>query len=144
MKRLMRKSSDFTNTNKILPSKKQTLYHTTSLQSWLQIKEDGYLIPQGSEGAGINYNDPTEEELTYFQDMVFFSTSMGEAKKYGSYFEKPYVILECEIPQSKLLPDKSDCEECETWQESMEKTEQVAVRGKININYITKVYIMGK
>jgi hypothetical protein len=133
MKRLIRKSN-----------KKQTLYHTTSLENWLQIKEDGFFIPQGSKGAGINYKDPTKEELTYFQDMVFFSTSMEEAKNYGSYFKEPYVILECEIPQSKLLPDKSDCEECETWQESMEKTEQVAVKGKVNIDCVVKVNNIGK
>lgn len=117
-----------------------TIYHTTTYDRWLKIKKDDYLIPQGSEGAGINFNNITEEEWKDYDGYLFFSTTLEEAKNYASYFDDKVVILELFVPTHILLPDKSDCWDCETWEESAEKTEQVCIEGKLSTHYIKKIY----
>lgn len=40
-----------------------------------------------------------------------------------------------------MLPNDNDCPECETWQESLNATNQVKFEGDIPNNYISSVHI---
>jgi hypothetical protein len=122
-------------------SRKTYVYHTTTYENWISIKKDKYLIPQGSNGAGMNFKDPIREDWRNFNDFLFFSTTIDEAKNYTSYFDKKWVIIKYLLPTDMLLPDKSDCFDCETWEESAKKTKQVCVRGKLSNQYIDKIYV---
>ncbi len=125
-----------------LSVKQKTIYHTTTYDRWKKIKRDGYLVPQGSKGAGLTFDDATEEELDDYKGNLFFATTMREAKNYASYFHERVVILELVVPVDILLPDKSDCWDCDTWEESAEKTEQVCIKGNLPITHVEKIHLL--
>lgn len=125
-----------------LSKKQKTIYHTTTYDRWLNIQKDGYLIPQKSNGAGLTFDNATEEELEEYKGYLFFSTTIDEAKNYASYFDDRVVILELAVPVDILLPDKSDCWNCDTWEESAEINQQVCIKGNLPITYVKKIHLL--
>jgi hypothetical protein len=123
--------------------KKIKVYHTTSVNNFEKIKSEGFIQPQKGQGAGINYENPTREEISYFSNHVFLCTTLDKAISYVDYYkeENQAIILELEIDEDELLPDQSDCYDCENWIESAEKIQQVCVKGKISTQKISSIYV---
>lgn len=119
------------------------LYHCTSAQRLLQIINDGEI---GTDKYNTNGGN---------EGMVFLGTNLKYLTQYGSNAISSsndksmpdwVVILEVTVDERKLLPDMDDWrlnrfseEEEVTWQDSLEKLEQVAYDGKIATSQIVKV-----
>jgi hypothetical protein len=114
------------------------VYHTTTFNNLKSILDKG-LIPQYSNGAGINYDNPTQEELESFKGYVFLATTLKKAKTYLDCFDEDCVIIYLDIPKEELLPDYSDCFDCKSYQESNRRIQQVSTKKIIDYKFIKKI-----
>ncbi|AEO93789.1 gp531 [Bacillus phage G] len=131
MKRLLKTSSGT-----------KRVYHGTSLENFMQIASSGKLISNPGEGVG-----------SWNAGHVYLGTEYGVASIHGygaaqRYYDEfdggpPYVVLEFEIDESRLVTDPDNNPECGSWQESAAKNGQVAVEGEIDLPASTTVHFMG-
>lgn len=148
-----------------------TLYHGTSLEALEQITSMGMIMPQESGGAGIGEDNETElRDIAYekakedgadtsdeeileeyyeleedkfkekFEGYTFFAGTLNAASSYANDND-PRVVIEVSVPEESLFPDDNDCWSCKTWQESLQRTNQVKVIGPITEDYIVGVHI---
>lgn len=114
-------------------------YHGTTLERLDRIIAAGELSPGLADAIWNNTS----------QDQVFFCFYEQRAEMYcehawqhdGSHPDNYWVVLTCELNDDVLQPDKDDCPDCETWQQSVQEIEQVAVRGPVSINAISTLTI---
>lgn len=86
-----------------------------------------------------------EKQEKGFYGYTFFAGSIDTARWYGVGESRKddsemYVVLEVSLPEASLLPDDNDCPHCKTWQESLEKINQVKVLGEVTSDYIKRVH----
>lgn len=124
----------------------KTLYHSTSLYNCKSIIETGFIESRLGRGIGFEFTGDEEDfnnNLKKADGYVFLSDSFELVSGlYGSesFFEP--VVIELNIDNIILLPDDIDCPECKTWQESLEKLNQLKVKAPISINNIVKIHVL--
>lgn len=139
MKRLVRKAFG------------KILYHGTTLDSFKNIVSSGMIMPQESNGAGMQYDEFYDENPEIaernFDGFVFLTTKDYIARDYAIGSSGNYasaggvgVVIEIDVPESSLLPDDSDMPEARTWQESSVAFGQVKVLGPITTDYFRDIH----
>lgn len=136
MKRLIKKSSTI------------SLFHGTLLSSFAKIVESGSIIPQRSYGGVSMINDKSDDHEKMYSGFVFLTDDYDNAEWYARGLsvadghKEAVVVLEVNVDSENLLPDDIECQECETWEEALEKVSQVKFRGQIPVANINNVYII--
>lgn len=135
-----------------------TLYHATSVDSFLSIASSGEIRPQEvimSDWSNEEYidhyfdgdRDAYEEKLKNYQGYTFFASDRYTAQEYGaraankSSISNMYVILVAELPEEILMPDLNDMPGAETWKESADEIGQVCVLGSVSFDQIVSLII---
>ena len=131
MKRLIKKSSNLVK-----------VYHGTSFENFESISNDGMLSPKTNTGVG-----------SWNPGHIYLATqySVASAHGYGANSRHydlwdggpPYVVLEFEIEESRLLSDPDNNPEFDNWEDSAAKNGQVAVFGEIDLPADTRVHFIG-
>lgn len=103
--------------------------------------EDGTI--EFDEAMDKYYEEFYEELEKDYVGYTFFTGTINHAlETYGSWGDiKP--VIEISVPENSLLPDDNDCTTCKTWQESLEKVNQVKVLGPITSDFIIGVHLFG-
>lgn len=102
-------------------------------------------ISKESEGYFDKYIEYYQEETKNLESQVmegytFFTDTIERAMTYTG--SEPSVIIEVSISEDALLPDDNDCPDCKTWQESLQKVNQIKVSGQITSDYIVGVHLI--
>lgn len=116
------------------------LYHGTNLSKLKNITDSGLIIPQESKGGGSGSGVSGD-----FAGFSFFATTINKASLYATWVateEDIPVIIELALPESSLMPDDDDCPNCNTWQESADKIQQVKVLGSIDSSYFNTIHFL--
>lgn len=136
-----------------------TLYHLTDYEGAMGVVKDRVLVPNKQKGAGkpgnhfeyelkraIENNELEKAEKLKkhieniddnFYGYVFLTNDYkGKFFQYGGG-----IVFEVSVPTDKLEPDNNDCYDCETWQESLAKTQQCKIKGEIAEDQIIKIHI---
>lgn len=117
------------------------MLHGTTFKNFLSIIRDGSIIPQKKYGAGMDI-----ENCETFNGFVFLTNKLTTALEYGLVTadrKEPIVIIEVDVLKQHLLPDDNDLPGCKKYTESLEKINQVKVKGKINNTQITEITFFG-
>lgn len=136
------------------------LYHATSSQVLQKIMDEGSLAPPSESGLtsnglglGLGLNPSSEDGGIYLADIgddLFLSTYMKGAIDNG-IFNKNLpncgVIIELYADSDNLIADKDDYKgdnaDTATWQESLEKCNQVVHKGDIPASQIKSITFKG-
>jgi len=136
-----------------------TLYHLTDYEGAKGIVGEKAIVPNKQGGAGKPANhfkldlerslesgdteraEKLKKHIDEIDDNYYgyvFLTNDYRSKivQYGSG-----IVFEVSVSTDKLEPDNNDCVDCDTWQESLAKTQQCKIKGEIDGSEIKNIYI---